>query len=200
MFKLSLDLLTFLYWDFKGLFPLRQLCMNAVPCKSTWHTHSALFDGKVFLLKKATCWRHVFRDKWKSSLWRCGSISRCSAVDLVCVRETTSSLSNQTSWDFPNAVRDLHITGPVLVEAGIHWKKKKGMSGFISERYLTLRWDPQSVNETGRCISIKSESQRWPFTQTEKTTQVILRMSRWWWLTHPMGKGHYWEEFWEDKR
>ncbi len=99
--------------------------MNAVPCKSTWHHSRSSLMAKC-LLKKATCWRHVFRDKWKSSLWRCGSISRCSAVDLVCVRETTSSLSNQTSWDFPNAVRDLHITGPVLVEAGIHWKKKKG--------------------------------------------------------------------------
>ncbi len=125
IFCFSFYLLTILYWDYKGLFPLTQLCKNAVPCKSTRHTHSALFDGKVFLLKKATCWRHVFRDKWKSSLWRCGSISRCSAVlDLLCVWAATSSLSNQPSWDFPNAVRDLHITGPVLVEVGIHWKKK----------------------------------------------------------------------------
>lgn len=85
-------------------------------------------------------------------------------------RETTSFLSNQTSWDFPNADRDLHITVTVLEEVGIHRKKKKeeGMSGIISEVYLTLRWDPQSVNETGRCISIKSETQRWPFTQSEK--------------------------------
>ncbi len=125
IFCFSFYLLTILYWDYKGLFPLTQLCKNAVPCKSTRHTHSALFDGKVFLLKKATCWRHVFRDKWKSSLWRCGSISRCSAVlDLVCV-SGNKLLIKSTQLGFPQrSQRSAHYR-PCACRSGNTLKEKR---------------------------------------------------------------------------
>lgn len=93
------------------------------------------------------------------------------------MRQPAYTLPIKSDHEFPVAGRDLHVTGPSLVEEGIR-REKRGMSGFITERYLTLRWDPQCVNETGRCISIKPESQRWPFSRPEKTppAQVVPRV------------------------
>lgn len=82
--------------------------------------------GKCFCRKKLLV---EDRSSGTKEVRTCGSISRCSTDLRLCVRErareTTSFLSNQTSWDFPNADRDLYITVSVLEEVGIHRKKKR---------------------------------------------------------------------------
>lgn len=113
----------------------------------------------------------------KSNLRTCGSISRCSADLRPCVcgkkRETTSSLSNQTSWDFFNADRDLHYS--VCAWKSGNTQKKRN----VWHHFRGIPDPPvgSAEREWNRCISIKSESQRWPFTQTEKGIACLSHSS-----------------------
>lgn len=88
-------------------------------CTLWWERVSA---EKSYLLRTG------LQGQRKSNLRTCGNISRRSTDLRPCVcerkRETTSSLSNQTSRDFFNADRDLHITVSVLEEVGIHRKNR----------------------------------------------------------------------------